>query len=134
MYESEIKIRVLYADTDQMGVVYYGNYARYYEQGRSEAIRSLGLAYIELEQQGIMMPVVEMNVRYIAPALYDDELRVVTQVRDVPNRDIHFYHSIYNSNSKLINEGHTRLVFIKSETGKIASAPEQLLNALARFI
>lgn len=113
MFEHTIYIRVRYGETDQMGYVYYGNYSLYYEQGRSEAIKSLGVSYKELEKNGIMMPVAEMKVRFKAPAKYDELLKIVSRVREMPSRSMVFDTAIYNEVGKLINEGETRLLFVK---------------------
>ena len=96
MFIYEHKLRVLYADTDQMGYVYYGNYAYYYEQARSEAIRSAGISYKEIEESGTMMPITRMNIKYIQPAFYDELLTIKTFVSHLPHRIIVFYYEVYN--------------------------------------
>ena len=113
-----------------MGYVYYGNYSLYYEQGRTEAIKSLGVSYKWLEDQGIMMPVADMKVRYKGPAKYDELLKVVTVVREMPTRSIKFHTIIYNEAGNVINEGETHLLFIKADTRKPCSAPPELVAAL----
>ncbi|CAN5167211.1 thioesterase family protein [soil metagenome] len=130
MFEHISYIRVRYGETDQMGYVYYGNYSLYYEQGRTEAIKSLGVSYKSLEERGVMMPVAEMKVRYKGPAKYDELLTVVTKVTEMPSRSMHFNTAIYNEAHQLINEGDTRLMFVKTDTRKPCSAPEELLEAL----
>ena len=121
---SETQIRVRYAETDQMGLVYYGNYATYYEVGRTEALRSLGSSYHKLEETGVIMPVVELNVQYIKSAKYDDLLTVRTIVSQVPDRDMVFEYEIYNSEGELLNRGKTTLVFILKKNGKRMRCPE----------
>ena len=96
MYTHIHHIRVRYADTDQMGYVYYGYYANYYEEARSEAIRSLGFPYKEMEQAGIMLPVTRMHVKYIGPALYDERITIRTMIDELPDRFIRFRYEIYN--------------------------------------
>jgi acyl-CoA thioester hydrolase len=133
MFEHTIYIRVRYGETDQMGYVYYGNYSLYYEQGRTEAIKSLGVSYRELEKNGIMMPVAEMKVRFKGPAKYDELLKIVSRVREMPSRSMVFDTAIYNEVGKLINEGETRLLFVKAESRKPCSAPAQLIAVLEPY-
>lgn len=113
MYTSTTQIRVRYGETDQMGYLYYGYYALYYEQGRTDAIRQLGLTYKSLEESGIIMPVVEMSAKYIRPALYDDLITVKTSIKslDEPDNSIHFFCELYNEKGKKINESVVTLVF-----------------------
>src|SRR5438045_8283779 len=97
MYESVTQMRVRYAETDQMNVVYYGNYAQYFEVGRVESIRQLGYTYKDMEQTGIITPVVEMNVRYLRPATYDDLLTVKTTLREMPiDHRLEYFHEVFN--------------------------------------
>lgn len=112
MYTSTTEIRVRYGETDQMGYLYYGNYALYYEVGRAEAIRQLGFTYRELEEMGIMMPVVELNVKYFWPALYDNLITVKTILKQLPDGPkIQFHSELYNEEGQLMNVGITTLVF-----------------------
>lgn len=113
-----------------MGYVYYGNYSLYYEQGRTEAIKSLGVSYKQLEENGVMMPVAELKIRYKGPAQYDELLKVVTTVTDMPSRTIAFYTNIYNEAGRLINVGETHLLFVNAETRKPCSAPDELIAVL----
>jgi len=135
MYSSTTQIRVRYGETDQMGYLYYGFYALYYEQGRAEAIRQLGFTYKELEQQGIMMPVVEMNAKYHRPALYDDLVTVKTSVKelDPDSPQIQFHSALYNEAGKLLNEGVVTLVFFNPVTRKKVNLPEVLAGKLRPF-
>lgn len=96
MIKIETMLRVRYAETDQMGFVYYGNYAQYYEVGRVEAMRSLGFSYKEMEENGILMPVINLNINYKKPALYDDEIRIVTTVSKLPSVRITFDYECFN--------------------------------------
>jgi acyl-CoA thioester hydrolase len=118
MYQSETSIRVRYGETDQMAYVYYGNYAMYYEVARVESLRQLGVTYKELEASGIMMPVLENHSKFLAPARYDELLRIVTTIREKPTVKIKFEYEIFNEQNKLINQGETLLVFIDSKTGR----------------
>lgn len=133
MFTFEHQLRVRYGDTDQMGYVYYGNYGYYYEQARAEAIRSLGFTYKQLEDSGVMMPITRMNIKYIAPALYDELLTIRTVVPHMPHRLITFKYEIYNEQRQLINEGENQLIFLDSQTRKICSAPEILISSLQPY-
>lgn len=130
MYLHETKIRIRYGETDQMGYVYYGNYAQFFEIGRVEMLRSLGVSYRELEDQGIMLPVVDLSVKYIKPALYDDLITIRTKINKVPSVKIHFDYEILNEAGQLLNKASTVLVFVKKENMKPTSAPEILVQAI----
>jgi len=112
MYTHTTKIRVRYGETDQMGYVYYGNYAEYYEVARVEMLRSLGMDYVGMESAGVMMPVLELNCKYIKPALYDQEITIKTTIHDLPGVRIHFKYELSNPAGELINIGTTTLVFV----------------------
>ena len=133
MYKSTTSFRVRYAETDQMGVVYYGNYAQYFEVGRVEILRDLGMTYRKMEEDGIMLPVVNLNVDYKKSARYDDMLTVETELVEKPNVKIRFNHTIYNENNEKLVTGSVTLVFIDIVTRKIAKAPEGLLSKLEPF-
>ena len=133
MYSSETTVRVRYAETDQMGYVYYGNYAMYYEVGRVESLRQLGLTYKALEGMGIMMPVLENHSRYKAPARYDELLIVKTTIKEMPGVRITFYYEIFNEEKKLVNEGQTQLVFIDMKSNRPCKAPDAMRQVLSPF-
>lgn len=134
MYSSTTQIRVRYGETDQMGYLYYGYYALYYESGRAEAIRELGFTYRELEEMGVMMPVVEMNAQYFRPAYYDDLLTVKTILKELPESSkIKFHTEIYNENGQLLNKGVTTLVFYDSEAKQKTDMPDVLTERLAPY-
>lgn len=128
-----IGIRVRYYDTDQMGIVYYGNYARFYEIGRVEALRYLGMEYKALEERGIGMPVYDMSSRFIRPAKYDDLLTIRVTIPQLPNTRILFRYEIFNQDGILLNTGETTLIFLKSATGRPGPAPADLLEAIKPF-
>jgi acyl-CoA thioester hydrolase len=113
-----------------MGYVYYGNYATYYEVGRVEAMKSIGMSYRQLEDDGIMMPVLEYKIKYFKPAFYDDELTVVTSVKEEPRFRITFFYEIFNDKGVKLNEGETTLVFVDSKTGRPTLAPKEFLEKL----
>jgi acyl-CoA thioester hydrolase len=133
MYQSETYIRVRYGETDQMGYVYYGNYAMYYEVGRVESLRQLGLSYKELEDGGVMMPVLENKSKFISPALYDDHLKVVTIIREKPSVRIKFEYEIFNGGGKLIHQGETLLAFVNKATGRPCRPPEHFQHVLKPY-
>ena len=133
MYQSETRVRVRYGETDQMGYVYYGTYAMYYEVARVESLRQLGLTYRSLEGMGIMMPVLENQSRYLSPALYDENLRIVTTLREMPRVRIRFAYEIYNEADVLIHTGETLLAFVNKASGKPCRPPEVMTSLLERF-
>lgn len=130
MYVSETKFRVRYSETDQMGIVYYGNYPQYYEVGRVEAMRELGMTYKQMEEKGVFMPIASMNLKYIKPALYDDLLTVRTIIKEVPVSRMHFLYEIYNEQRQLLNTGETILAFMNKLTKRPCPAPDWFLKAL----
>ena len=134
MFVHKSKIRIRYAETDQMGYVYYGNYATFYEVARVEALRSLNFSYNELEKSGIMLPVLELQIKYIKPAFYDDEIVIETAISEMPKARIKFEYKTYNQIGDLLNFGNTTLVFVDIKTKKPTQAPKDLLEKLAKFI
>jgi acyl-CoA thioester hydrolase len=122
-------IRVRYYDTDQMGIVYYGNYARFYEIGRVETMRYLGLNYKELEERGISMPVYDLTSRFIRPAKYDDLLTIRVTIPQLPKTRFMFAYEIFNQDGVLLNTGQTTLVFVRADTGRPCTAPDDLVDA-----
>ncbi|MBO9674893.1 MAG: acyl-CoA thioesterase [Sphingobacteriaceae bacterium] len=133
MYSHSTKIRVRYGETDQMGYMYYGNYAQYYEVGRVEMLRSLGMSYSSMEADGIMMPVLELKCKYIKPALYDQEITVKTIIKTLPGIRIFFEYELYNENEELINIGATTLVFVDMKKNKPTNPPENFMEKLSVF-
>ncbi len=134
MYTFETKIRVRYAETDQMGFVYYGNYATYYEVARVEALRALGITYKSLEAKGILLPVLENYSKFILPARYDDHLTVKLILEKMSGSRLSFAYEVFNEEKKLINLGKTTLVFISRDTGKPIEAPDFLVEKLKPFL
>jgi acyl-CoA thioester hydrolase len=128
MYTHQTSYRVRYADTDQMGFVYYGNYARFYEIGRVEALRNLGLEYAKIEEMGIYMPVYEMKTRYLSPAFYDNLLTIKTMISEIPKAKIVFNIEIINADQKVINRGEVTLVFLRRDNNKLTIAPKALVE------
>jgi acyl-CoA thioester hydrolase len=128
MLQHETNIRVCYGDTDKMGVVYYGNYPRYYEIARTELLRAYGITYREIEEAGLIWPVRSLNITYIKPAFYDDLLLIRTIVEELPAVRFKIKTEIYNQQGELINHGEVVLISTSSETGKPIKTPEWLLN------
>jgi acyl-CoA thioester hydrolase len=134
MYESSTQIRVRYAETDQMNVVYHGNYVQYFEVGRTESIRQLGFTYKDMEAMGIIMPIVEVHAKYLRPAHYDDLLTIKTILKELPNDyKIEFHQEIYNQSKKLITVGRVVLYFIDAKTKEKTTMPQHLYEKLSIF-
>ncbi|MEO8720770.1 MAG: thioesterase family protein [Ginsengibacter sp.] len=132
MFTFSNQIRIHYALTDQMGVVYHGHYAQFYEIGRTEALRSLGLTYKEVEATGVIMPVTEIHSKFIRPALYDDLITVITTVEEMPlHYKIIFHSEIFNEKKQLLNVGDVTLYFLDSKTMKRVEMPEMIKKRLA---
>ena len=130
MYQHESKVRVRYAETDQMGYVYYGNYAQYYEIGRVELMRSLGMSYKQLEESGVMLPVLDYKIRYVKPAYYDDELTILTTIKELPSTRISFHFECKNEKGDTLNFGEVVLVFVSMKTGKPCPPSDLIMNKL----
>ena len=133
MFVFNTQLRVRYADTDQMGYVYYGNYGAYYEVARVESLRHLGYSYRELERQGIMMPVLENHSRFLRPAKYDELLRIEVSMKEPPGVRIQFFYQIFNEEDKLIHTGDTLLAFVNMKTEKPCRPPKILLELFNPF-
>jgi acyl-CoA thioester hydrolase len=133
MYQSETSVRVRYGETDQMAYVYYGNYAMYYEVARVESLRRLGVTYKELEASGVMMPVLENHSKFLAPGRYDELLRIVVTIREMPSVKIRFQYDIYNEENKLIHQGETLLAFVDTKSGRPCRPPAMMVNVLQPF-
>lgn len=133
MFEYTTKLRVRYGETDQMGYMYYGNYAEFYEVARVEMLRSLGLSYKEMEASGVMMPVVELNCKYLKPALYDEEISIKVIIKSMPRARMHFYYELYNEQNELINTGETLLVFVNMASKRLCFIPKELGNKIKPY-
>lgn len=133
MFEHTTKVRVRYGETDQMGYMYYGNYAEFYEVGRVEMLRSLGMTYSGMEAVGIMMPVLEMKCKYLKPALYDEEISIKVIMEKMPGIKIHFKYELYNPNNELINIGETLLAFVNMKTNRPCLPTQEFIDKLKPF-
>ena len=134
MYTHEVRLRVRYGESDKMGFVYYGVYAQYYEVGRVELLRSLGISYKSIEENGFELPVLNFNINYKKPAYYDDKLTLKTSLKEMPTTKIIFYYECFNDNNQLINNGEISLVFVNKETKKPCRAPEIINRKLSSFL
>jgi len=131
MFETSTQIRVRYAETDQMDVVYHGNYAQYFEVARAEAIRHLGFTYKDMEALGTYMPIVELQCKFLRPAHYDDLLTVKVLLKTLPaDHRIEFHHEVYNEAGRLLATGLVVLYFMDVKTGRKSTMPEQLHERL----
>ncbi|GFZ86585.1 thioesterase [Aquaticitalea lipolytica] len=126
----EIEIRVRYGETDQMGVVYHGNYAQYFEIGRVEWLRKFGVSYKEMEESGIMLPVISLSVKFKKSARYDDVIKVKTQLVKIPSATIEFDYEILNDKNEILATGNTSLVFIDINRNRPTRCPQYILDKL----
>ncbi|WP_188375325.1 acyl-CoA thioesterase [Winogradskyella haliclonae] len=130
MNKNETQIRVRYGETDQMGVVYHANYASYFEVGRTEWLRQYGITYKSMEENGIMLPVISLNIKYKNSARYDDLLTLKTSLKKMPMASIEFDYELLNDKSELLATGHTVLVFIDMEKNRPTRCPKYLLDKI----
>lgn len=134
MYTHKVQKRVRYGEVDRMGYLYYGHYAFYYEIGRVEWLRSLGVLYKDMEEKmEVMLPVTSLQMRFVRPARYDEILTISTTLKTMPDRYITFHMEIHNEAGKLVNGGTVRLAFVDMKTGKVIPMPEELRKRLAPF-
>ena len=134
MFEHKTKLRVRYSETDKMGYCYYGNYAQFFEIGRVEALRELGFPYKELEGDGIMLPVSDFSVKYHKPALYDDELTIITRITSLSTFKIKFDYEIENHNKDVLTTASTTLVFVDDKTMKPMKHPKEMGEKLNNYL
>ena len=132
MIKGNYKIRIRYADTDQMGYVYYGRYANFYEIARVELFRSLGFSYKDLEDKGVGMPVIEMNSKFLLPIKYDEEIKIVTYIKKIPNSKITFTYTVFNSEGLIVNEAKTILTFIDLKRKRPVRIPTELMTIIKK--
>lgn len=130
MDSNQISFRVRYGETDQMGVVYHGNYAQYLEMGRVEWLRALGFSYKKMEEEGVMLPVISLQINFKKSALYDDLIRVVTTLKKRPSVKIEFDYKIYNEADEILIEAHTVLAFVDMASKRPMRCPEAILEKI----
>lgn len=134
MFTTETTVRVRYAETDQMGVVYHSNYFLYFESARAESIRGLGYTYADMEKIGVIMPVVDVHCRYLRPALYDNLLTVKTTLKELPiHHKIEFFQDVFNEAGEHLVAGKITLYFMEAKTMKRTTMPASLLDALKKY-
>ncbi len=133
MRNHQFDVRIRYAETDQMGVVYHGNYAQYFEMGRVEWLRNLGITYKSMEENGIMLPVVSLSLNYKKPARYDDLLTVKTLFKKQESVKIEFDYEIYSEKGELLTTGNSVLVFVDMKTGRPVLPPNYVTEALEKL-
>ncbi len=132
MFQHQISLRVRYAETDRMGYTYYGNYAIYFEVARVETLRSAGITYRSLEDEGVLLPVADYSIKYHKPAFYDDELRIETVIPTLPTAKIRFEYKTYRGD-ELLNTASTDLVFVDKATGRPMRCPADVLEAMKKY-
>ena len=130
MIVSEEKIRVRYDEVDKMGYLYHGNYAGYFHVGRTELLRKLGISDKELEFQNLILPVIEMNTKYLKPIQYDEIVTLKTYLNEIPKTRIRFYYEIFNEKGDLVNEANSSLVFVDNHTRKPMRVPQNILDKI----
>ena len=130
MISHTTNVRVRYCETDQMGVVHHGNYPQYLEIARIEWLSSLGISYKAIESQGIMLPVVVLNINYCKPAYYDELLTIKTNLVNIPKVSIEFKYELYNVKKELITTAYTKLVFVDAEKRLPIKCPKKILDKL----
>jgi acyl-CoA thioester hydrolase len=130
---NEIQVRVRYAETDKMGVVYHGNYAQYFEMGRVEWLRNMGVSYKNMEETGIMLPVVSLSMNYKKPAYYDDLLTVRTIFKSQTSVRIEFDYEITNQNGVLLTTANSILVFVNMQNGRPILPPDYIVEKIKNF-
>lgn len=123
-------VKVRYAETDQMGVVYHGNYPQYLEIARLDWLDQLGVSYKTMEAEGVMLPVYQLNIKFIRPAIFDDVLRIETQLKELPRARIEFFYEIFNEKLELTTTASTILVFMDAKTKKPIRCPDYILEKL----
>ena len=129
--EDEIEFYVRYSETDQMSFVYHGNYVKYFEMGRIAWLNKLGFSYKKMEEDGILLPVIDLKINFKKSALFDDKLTLITTLISIPSYMIEFEYKIKREGS-LISSGYTKLIFLNSKTNKPMRCPDQIINALKK--
>jgi len=130
MITSENKIQIRYDEVDKMGYVYHGNYARFYHISRTELMRKIGFSDKELEAKNILLPVIEMNIKYLKPVFYDDVITIKTTLQNIPASRMRFKHEVYNSNNEVINQAESTVVFVDMQTRKPMKAPGFIVDKI----
>lgn len=132
MIENITPLKIRYSETDQMGYAHHGNYAQYFEIGRLELLRDLGISYKKMEEEGLILPVYSISTRFIKPAKFDDSLTLKTILRELPSARITFEYEIYNSQNIKISTGETILVFVDTKKNRPIRIPKELLSKISK--
>lgn len=132
MYSHETKIRIRYGETDRMGYAHHANYPLYFEEGRMELLRSLGLNYKGLEDSGVILPVISINTKFLSPVYYDDVLTIKTILKEIPRTRLKFNYEVVNQNKKLVTKADVELAFVDSETRIPMPAPAIFVEKLEK--
>jgi len=134
MITSENEIRIRYDEVDKMGYVYHGNYAKYYHISRTELLRKIGISDKVLESHNILLPVIEMNIKYIKPIFYDEIITIKTSLQDIPGSRMIFHHEVRNHNNEVINRAESMVAFVDINTRKPMKAPQLIVNKIKSYI
>ena len=132
MHQSHTSFRIRYSETDQMGIVYHGNYAQYLEIGRIEWLRERGISYKSMEAEGVILPVVSIQLKYKRSALYDDLITVTSKLKKTPTVKIEFEYEIHNEKGELLVIAETTLAFIDSKKNKPVRCPQYILDKIKK--
>jgi len=130
MITSEDKIQIRYDEVDKMGYVYHGNYAKFYHIGRTELMRKIGFSDKKLEAKNILLPVIEMNIKYLKPVFYDDVITIKTSLQNIPASRMRFKHEVFNANNEVINQAESTVVFVDMHTRKPMKAPNFIVEKI----
>ncbi|MGB0432183.1 MAG: acyl-CoA thioesterase [Bacteroidia bacterium] len=133
-YSNTLKIRVRYGECDQMGYLHHSNYARYYEAARVELMRNLGFSYAKMENDGIIMPVLNVNSKFIKPILYDELVNVICIIDEVPKTRMKLRYEVYNELGHKVNEGSTDLCFVDAKSRRPIRCPEYVFNLITKAL
>ena len=133
MIEFNWKLRARYGETDRMGYVYYGNYAEYFEVARVEMLRAAGISYRDLEDKGVLLPVLEYSVKYFQPIYYDEEFIITIRINELPGVRIVFDYETKNEDGKVVNKAQTTLVFVDKKSGKPVKCPTDVYEAFKNW-
>lgn len=134
MFVHESKLKVRYVETDQMGIVHHSNYAQYYELARTECFEACsGMTYATMEAEGVMLPILELQSRYLKPAYYNEVLTIKSIVTELPSVRLKVDYEIYNEANELINTGSTTLVFVNKQSRRPCQPPENFMKNVRQY-
>jgi acyl-CoA thioester hydrolase len=134
MIVSKSKIRIRYDEVDKMGYVYHGNYAKYYHISRTDLLRKIGISEIELEKYNVLLPVTEMNIKYLKPVFYDDIITIQTSLQKIPTSRLVFYHEVSSNSGEIINRANSTVAFVDINTRKPMKAPQIIIDKIKSYL